>query len=421
MPTTQLTCLLMGGESLLIQCAETLRSRGHVVAAVVTDAKVILKWANSLGIAVHAPGDDLEQRLSATSYDWFFGIANLRIVPDPIWKKASKGAANFHDGPLPRYAGLNAPPWAILAGEAQHGVTWHALTKGIDEGDIYAQSQFEILPDETALTLNTKCFAAAIETFGELLDAMESGTLVARPQDFATRSYFGKYDRPEAGATLRFDRPAAELDTLVRALDYGPGYRNPLILPKLRIGAGVFGVTSLELQHEAGRSEPPGTVLAVDDGGAVVATADRPVKLTRLVRANGTEVQAAAALSMGMRLPLLTDSEAARLTAVMAEVVRNESYFERKLEQLHPADLPEAGAVADSAERRTSSLALVLPHGIAGDAGVAAVAGYLVRATGQESFDLAYADDALHALEAELPGYFAPAVPLRVNRVWMGI
>ena len=415
MPTTQLTCLLMGGESLLIQCAETLRSRGHVVAAVVTDAKVILKWANSLGIAVHAPGCDLEQRLSATSYDWFFGIANLRIVPDPIWKKASKGAANFHDGPLPRYAGLNAPSWAILAGEAQHGVTWHALTKGIDEGDIYAQSQFEILPDETALTLNTKCFAAAIETFGELLDAMESGTLVARPQDFATRSYFGKYDRPEAGATLRFDRPAAELDTLVRALDYGPGYRNPLILPKLRIGAGVFGVTSLELQHEAGRSEPPGTVLAVDDGGAVVATADRPVKLTRLVRANGTEVQAAAALSMGMRLPLLTDAEAARLTAVMAEVVRNESYFERKLEQLHPADLPEAGAVADSAERRTSSLALVLPHGIAGDAGVAAVAGYLVRATGQESFDLAYADDALHALEAELPGYFAPAVPLRVD------
>ena len=415
MPITQLRCLLMGDESLLIQCAETLRSHGHVIAAVVTDDDFIRKWASPLDIAVHAPGRDLEQRLSATRYDWFFGIANLRIVPEPIWTKAAKGAANFHDGPLPRYAGLNAPSWAILSGEAQHGVTWHALTTGIDEGDIYAQRHFEILPDETALTLNTKCFEAAMETFGELLGAIETGTLVSRPQNFATRSYFGKYDRPEAGGTLRFDRPAAELDALVRALDYGPGYGNPLILPKLRTSAGVFCVTSLVLQREIAHSEAPGTVLAVDGSGAVIATADRPIKLLRVVRSCGTALPVAAVLSAGMRLPLLTDEQAARLTTLTAEVVRNESYFERKLGQLRQVDLPEVQVVSDGVEGRMSSLVLALPNGLAGDAGVAAVAGYLVRATGQDIFDLAYADDDLHALEAELPGYFAPAVPLRVD------
>ena len=412
---TQLTCLLMGDESLLIQCAETLRSRGHVIVAVVTENDFIRKWASPLNITVRAPGRDLEQTLSSTSYDWFFGIANLRIVPETIWATAAKGAANFHDGPLPGYAGLNTPSWAILSGETQHGVTWHALTEGIDEGDIYAQSHFEIIPDETALTLNTKCFEAAIETFGEMLGAIENGTLVSRPQDFASRSYFGKYDRPEAGATLRFDRPAVELDALVRALDYGPGYGNPLILPKLRTDAGVFCVTSLALPQESFRSELPGTVLAVDGGGAVIATADRPIKLLRMVDACGTEIPVAAAFSVGMRLPLLADAQAVRLTAVTAEVVRNESYFERKLGQLRQINLPEVEAVPDGVERRTSSLALVLPNGIAGDASVAAVAAYLVRATSQEIFDLAYSDDSLHALEAELPGYFAPAVPLRVD------
>ena len=419
MPQTKITCLLMGDQSLLIQCAEILRSRGHQVTAIVTDDESIRKWARPLSIPVHAHGRDLEQRLAATHYDWFFGIANLHIVPESIWGKAAAGAANFHDGPLPRYAGLNAPSWAILAGEKEHGVTWHALAKGIDEGDIYAQRPVEILPDETALTLNTKCFEAAIETFGEMLDAVESDTLVARAQNLAERTYFGKFDRPEAAATLRFDRPAATLDALVRALDYGPGYGNPLFLPKLRTDAGLFCVTSLSLPEGNGRSESPGTVLALDAGAVIVATADRPVKLDRLVRPCGAEVEAASVLSVGMRLPLLSDAQATRLTAVSAEVVRNESYFERKLERPLPIDLPEVETLADGARGQASSqlnaLALELPKGITVDAAAAAVAGYLARAAGQEIFDLAYSDDALQELHAELPGYFATALPLRVD------
>ena len=50
MPTPQLTCLLMGDESLLIQCAETLRSRGHVIAAVVTDDDFINAFGKFQGV-----------------------------------------------------------------------------------------------------------------------------------------------------------------------------------------------------------------------------------------------------------------------------------------------------------------------------------------------------------------------------------
>ena len=39
----------------------------------------------------------------------------------------------------PRHAGLNAPVWAILAQEPQHGITWHMITAGVDEGEILDQ------------------------------------------------------------------------------------------------------------------------------------------------------------------------------------------------------------------------------------------------------------------------------------------
>ena len=415
MASTGLACLLMGDQSLLIQCAETLRSRGHRIAGIVTEDAGIGQWARALGIALHVPGPDLAQRLADTAYDWFFGVANLRIVPEAVWGKAAQGAANFHDGPLPRYAGLNAPAWAILRGESRHGITWHAVTKGIDEGDIYVQREFDILPDETALTLNTRCFEAAIESFAELLDAIESRTLAPRAQDFSARTYFGKHDRPAAGATLRFDRPAAEIDALVRALDFGPGYANPLAVPKLLTPAGLFGVARAEIEDALAQPVAPGTVVAVDGASAAVVAADRIVRLHRLVRMCGTEVSPASVLTPGMRLPLLSEQDAERLTAICATAARSEDYFARKLAQLRVLDMPEVQASPEGAPPQALSLPFTLPPGLESEGGLAAVAAFLARATGQDVFDLAFATDELAALAGQFPGYVASCVPLRVD------
>ena len=62
-------------------------------------------------------------------FDWLLSIANLQIVPEVLLAKA-EGAVNFHDGPLPDYAGLNAPVWARLNGETKHGITWHLIENG---------------------------------------------------------------------------------------------------------------------------------------------------------------------------------------------------------------------------------------------------------------------------------------------------
>ena len=182
------SCVVLGNESLLIQCAERLLQGGDRVSAVITGNPDIRSWAVGKGLRVEAPGEGLAERLSNLSFDWLFSIANLSVIPQAVLDEATRGAINFHDGPLPRHAGLNAPVWAILEGERQHGVTWHMIEGGIDEGDIVKQQLFDMAPNETALTLNTRCYEAAMESFSDLLTDLRGAGPQRQPQDLSQRS-----------------------------------------------------------------------------------------------------------------------------------------------------------------------------------------------------------------------------------------
>ena len=65
--------------------------------------------AEAEGLPLIAPGNGLQNRLQGIEFEWILSIANLDIIPDDVLALAARGAVNFHDGPLPAYAGLNAP------------------------------------------------------------------------------------------------------------------------------------------------------------------------------------------------------------------------------------------------------------------------------------------------------------------------
>jgi methionyl-tRNA formyltransferase len=99
------TALIIGNESLTIQCAGALLARGHTIAALVTRNPDVRAWGQSKGLRVEGQGADLNTRLGDLCTDWLLSIANLNVIPDAILSRAIQ-AVNFHDGPLPRYAGL---------------------------------------------------------------------------------------------------------------------------------------------------------------------------------------------------------------------------------------------------------------------------------------------------------------------------
>jgi natural product biosynthesis luciferase-like monooxygenase protein len=406
----KLTSVLMGEESLLIQCAEILVGRGHGIQAIVSSSISVRKWAEPRSITVIEPENGYEKTLAQLDYDWFFSASNLRMVPDEVWQRARSGAANFHDGPLPRYAGLNAPSWALLAGESQYGITWHAMTQEVDAGEILVQITFPVDEHDTALTLNTKCFEAGIDGFLSLVQQIESGTLAPRAQNLSERTYFPKFRLPEAAATLQFDRTTDQLARLFRALDYGNGYRNPIAACKIRIAGTAYNVGNLT---PAGGSAGalPGEVVDVGHGCAVIATRDAAVRISDLTDAHGAAVDIASLLSRGQTLPALDQDLATDLTTLASGLARCDAYFRRQLRSLPEVDLPwfVQGAGASSAERRSLSLGTFagLPKSTIAMGFIA----FLARVASQDAFGIAYGNEALRARAERFPGYVAATMP----------
>ncbi|HEX9858486.1 MAG TPA: MupA/Atu3671 family FMN-dependent luciferase-like monooxygenase, partial [Paracoccaceae bacterium] len=311
-------------------------------------------------------------------------------------------AVNFHDGPLPRYAGLNAPVWAILNGEARHGITWHLITGGIDEGDILDQRMFDIAPNESALTLNTKCFAAAIESFPALVASLESGPLARQPQDLRQRSLFARADRPAAAGRIDFNAPAGRVAALVRALDHG-SYFNPLTCAKIVDGVRVLLVGTAEAV--AGQAAP-GTVLEATEAGLVVACGSGAVRLARLSDISGTPVCPRTVGAAALPSPAAAD--AAALTAALAAIAPGESALRLALAALDPAEVP--GAVAATAAHDWQSLPLDLPPDIVGDQLLATLALGAARLAGKPACDLALGGIPADALQSHW-------VPLRITAI----
>ncbi|WP_117190466.1 MupA/Atu3671 family FMN-dependent luciferase-like monooxygenase [Rhizobium terrae] len=409
----ELTCVLIGGGSLLVQCAEILKAHGHRIPVIATSSPFVQKWALIGETRILDADKDYTPGMMEHDYDWLFSIANLHMVPQAAWQHARVGSANFHDGLLPQMAGLNTPAWAIIEGHNRHGVTWHAINAGIDEGDIYAQQSFDISPDETALTLNTKCFEAGIATFSSMLADIELGTLSPRRQNLEARTYYERFKRPAAAATLDFAMPAGELSRLVRGLDFGPGYSNPLATPKIRLGTGVYTVSHLRVL-EGDLNGEPGLVMSVGAHGVTVGSADMPV-LLEATRRDGLSVSAlSSVLRPGDRLPTLADVDKASLSETVAALARHEAFFRNALENSVDIDLPYVTA-PDGHATDIHTISLPLFRQFSAPERAALVIAFLMRLTVQPAFDIAYTNDRLIDLSARHPGYLAGSLPLHAD------
>ncbi|SMY06885.1 MupA/Atu3671 family FMN-dependent luciferase-like monooxygenase [Flavimaricola marinus] len=323
--------LLIGHEALTIQCGKMLIAAGQSVAAVVSADVDVVRWAEEADLSVVAPGKGLAERLAGLRFDWIISAANLTLIPEDVLALAAKGAINFHDGPLPAYAGLNAPVWAILAGERQHGVTWHLIEGGVDEGDIVAQTLFDIAPDETVHSLNTKCYAAGIESFSDVIAALDAGVPDRRPQDLSKRSYFARAHRPEAGAVMDFTLGTADVLRLHRALDHGER-DNPVAAPKIVISGRPLALGRAQSVEAVGSA---GTVLAVEADALTVATADGAVRVSGLTSLDRDPVDLQAKVAVGDVL----DRPDPRLTDALADAAKAEAFWRGRLAELVPVEL----------------------------------------------------------------------------------
>lgn len=408
-------CVLIGEGTLLIRCAELLLDRDWGIQGIVTANGAIVDWARTQQIRVIAPGANLASRLQGVNIDYLFSVANLRIIPPEVLELASQGAVNFHDGPLPRYAGLNATSWALLNREPMHGVTWHEMREAVDEGAIFKQRLFPVAADETAFTLNAKCYSNGLDTFGELIDEIVSGRVQPQAQALEGKTYFGRYERPLAAQIVSWQQPAEKTLALVRALDFG-NYENPLGQPKLKIGSEIVALAQVDALPESSEV-PAGTIVAADDAGIRVATQTKDLMIRALQTLEGAalplaDVLAETGIQVGAVLNDLDPATVNTLTERHDAVVRAESFWQRRLTSLDPIAAPYPSQ-SDDFELDTL-VGLRLPDFEADreDLLLAVFALYLARGTGIYHFDLGWRAP---SESDDFDALYAPYVPLRIS------
>jgi natural product biosynthesis luciferase-like monooxygenase protein len=423
-PLTPLSSVFIGGQSLLIQCAERFKKCGHEIRAIVSSDSNVRRWAREQHILCIVPGRELAAQLPLTPFDYLFSVAYLSVIPPAVLKLPRRGAINFHDGPLPDYAGLNVTSWALLNKEREHGVTWHVMSERVDEGDILEQVWFPIAAEETALTLNAKCYEAALASFDALLQALISGRIHPRRQDLARRRYYAKDRRPEAAGSIDWSSSAADIAALVRGLDFGP-YPNPLTTAKVWLDGVPLAVRRIEvLGSKALR--PGGSVVAMGPEGLTVSTGTNDVVLSELATLLGSSLSTRdleETYAMNGSFQSLGADRSRALGTLAADSCKHEDFWLGRLAELESIEIPFIkghAAKAPGERHQTKQMAIPAPflsrfQTAPGDTLLAAFLAYLSRIGGKHEFTVPFRHEGVERFGAEASGLFSPHVPLCVS------
>ncbi|WP_228461910.1 MupA/Atu3671 family FMN-dependent luciferase-like monooxygenase [Paracoccus liaowanqingii] len=391
---TQLDIALIGNASLTLEAARLLTARGHRVVSFTVEDPALAEAARGLDLAVGP----------VAPCDYLLSVAHLTVIAPEVLAQARRGAVNFHDGPLPERAGLNAPIWALIEGASAHAITWHRIGGGVDEGPVLLRVPVEIALGETALTLNARCWEAALRSLPDLAAMLERGEDAGTAQPHAPTRRHMRIDRPQGAAVLDFAQGADAIAQLVRALDHGP-YWNPMLRPRVALLQGLLLVGQADPAPRPDAPAAPGTVLRAGADELLVACGDgRAIALSGLTGMDGQPRPHG--LSVGDRLPVGTATP--DLDAAIRRAARDEPFWRARMARLAPLVLPEL--TASDAAPDWQAARLVLPQPQEAGRVLAALVGALMRMTGSTAFDIGLAPSLPEGVRDHMHGFRPLAV-----------
>jgi methionyl-tRNA formyltransferase len=246
--------------------------------AIVHETARELALATRPAEAVRRPA--LGNELRAQEVDLLLNV-HSRFVVDPAVLAAPRiGSFNLHPGPLPRYAGLNVPSWAVFLGERTHAATLHWMDAGIDTGPIAYSTEFEIGEGDTGLAVAGKCVREGVPLVLRLVEqaSTDPAGIPRVEQDLTLRRYFDA--AAPNGGRIDWTASAAEVVRFVLAADYRP-FPSPWGHPRAALFGREVGVAKASTTGVPAAGAP-GSVHDVTGRGALVAAADELVLVERL-------------------------------------------------------------------------------------------------------------------------------------------
>ena len=295
---TRTRIIFAGTPEFALASLEALVDMGHAPVAVLTQPdrragrgkhlaqSPVKQYALRHALPVLQPAslrdDAIVAELAALEPDILIVAAYGLILPQAVLDIPPAGCLNVHASLLPRWRGAAPIQAAILAGDQKTGACLMAMQAGLDDGPVYASSEVNIGPDETAGELHDRLAAEGAALLRKHLSAILTGEQIATAQDDALATYAPKIRTGDA--MLDWQRPAEELARVVRAYNPVPGAWFML---------GDERVKCWQAASIAAVDAPPGTIAAAGPDGVVVSCGEGALRLEALQRPGKRTVTAA--------------------------------------------------------------------------------------------------------------------------------
>ncbi len=240
-------------------------------------ASPVKRFATEQGIEVLQPAtlkdDDVVRKLRDLAPDVMIVAAYGLILPQAVLDVPARGCLNVHASLLPRWRGAAPIQAAILAGDAETGISLMAMTAGLDCGPVYVKAAVEIGERQSAGELHDVLAELGGKTLVTHLGQILAGDIEAVEQDDSAATYAGKIAKSDAELDWRL--PGDQLSRQVRA--YNP-------VPGAWFEAEGERIKCWRAEAGASIDAPPGTVVGNSDDGIVVACGDGTLRMSSLQR-----------------------------------------------------------------------------------------------------------------------------------------
>jgi methionyl-tRNA formyltransferase len=245
------------------------RGRGHklrpeAIARAAVDRQLPLLQPERL------KDDALLETLAALQPDLGIVAAYGRILPQGLLDLPRLGVINVHASLLPRWRGAAPVHRAILAGDHHTGITIMRVVPALDAGPMLAHVSTAIDPNETSAELEARLAELGGQILLETVDRLAIGPVDEIAQDEGAVTYAAKIERSDS--PIDWARPARVIHNHVRGL-------HPWPLASTVLGGRRLLVLRSLVEPDREPSAPPGTILAADAGGLIVAAEAGAVRI----------------------------------------------------------------------------------------------------------------------------------------------
>ena len=170
--------------------------------------------AEAAGIEVRTPTTLQGEAEALAQFDWLVVAAYGLLLPPAILAAPAHHCLNVHASLLPRWRGAAPIERAIMAGDAETGVSIMQIDAGLDTGPVYSRRAFALDDRATGDAVLDALAVLGAEALLETLDELPERA--PTPQDDRAATYAHKLE--DADAAIDWRRSAVAIDRQVRAL-----------------------------------------------------------------------------------------------------------------------------------------------------------------------------------------------------------